>query len=100
MDIGVMTVCTKGPDGSELYMDGKMIGIPIVEGKKVIDATGAGDAYRAGFYAGKYNRYSDIDSLVIGAAAASFIIEEVGALSNIPTLDMVMERADRYLGKL
>ena len=98
--IGITTICTKGPDGSEFYIGGKMVKIPIVEGKKVVDATGAGDAYRAGFYAGKYNGYEDIDSLVIGAASASFVIEEIGALSNIPTWDAVMERADRYLGKL
>ncbi|MDR0198908.1 MAG: PfkB family carbohydrate kinase [Methanomassiliicoccaceae archaeon] len=95
-----MVVCTKGQDGSELYVNGELTKIPIVEGKRVIDATGAGDAYRAGFYAGKYNGYSDIDSLMIGAAAASFVIEEIGALSNIPTWDAVMERADRYLGKM
>jgi len=99
-NIGITTVCTKGPDGSELYDNGKLTKIPIVEGKRVVDATGAGDAYRAGFYAGKYHGYEDIDSLVIGAASASFVIEEVGALSNIPTWDKVMERADRYLGKL
>jgi sugar/nucleoside kinase (ribokinase family) len=95
-----MTVCTKGQDGSELYRNGILTEIPTVEGKHVVDATGAGDAYRAGFYAGKYNKYSDTDSLVIGAAAASFVIEEIGALSNIPTWDAVMERADRHLGKL
>ena len=98
--IGITAVCTKGQDGSEFYRDGKMIKIPPVEGKRVVDATGAGDAYRAGFYAGKYNGYEDTDALVIGAATASFVIEEIGALTNIPTWDAVMERADRYLGKL
>ena len=98
-NIGITTVCTKGQDGSEFYVNGKLTKIPIVEGKRVVDATGAGDAYRAGFYAGKYNGYGDIDSLIIGAASASFVIEEIGALTNIPTWDLVMERADRYLGK-
>jgi len=91
-------ICTKGAEGSELYLNGRLTNIPAVAAN-CIDATGAGDAYRAGFYAGKYNRYSDIDSSIIGAAAASFIVEKAGALSNIPSLDMVLERADRYLGK-
>ena len=100
-DIGVNAViCTKGAEGSELYTCGKVTKIPVVKAKRTADATGAGDAYRAGFYAGKYNKYSDIDSLIIGAAAASFAVEEVGAVSNIPTWDAVMERADRYLGKM
>ena len=92
-------ICTKGQDGSELYTNGEMIGIPAAAAAKCIDATGAGDAYRAGFYAGKYNGYADADAAVIGAAAASFIVEKTGALSNIPTMDMVMERARQYLEK-
>ena len=92
-------ICTKGSEGSELYVNGMITKIPVVIAKRTIDATGAGDAYRAGFYAGKYNNYSDIDSLIIGAATASFAVEETGALSNIPSWDMVMERADRHLGK-
>jgi len=95
-----MVVCTKGPEGSELYVNGKRTDIPVIDAKRTVDATGAGDAYRAGFYAGKYNKYSDVDALVIGAAAASFVVEEMGALSNIPTWDMALERADRYLGKI
>ena len=94
-----MFVCTKGAEGSELYRNGTMTKIPVVESERTVDNTGAGDAYRAGFYAGKYNKYSDADSLVIGAATASFTVEKVGALSHIPSWDMVMERADRYLGK-
>jgi len=95
-----MVVCTNGPDGSKLYVNGKRTDIPVIDAKRTVDATGAGDAYRAGFYAGKYKKYSDIDALVIGAATASFVVEEMGALSNVPTWDMVMERADRRLGKV
>ena len=92
-------VCTKGAEGSDLYANKTVTAIPAVPAKNVKDATGAGDAYRAGFYAGRYRGYSDADSCIIGAAAASFVIERTGALSNIPSFDMVMERADRYLGK-
>ena len=95
-----MTVCTKGDEGSELYTNGRLTNIPVIAAERIADATGAGDAYRAGFYAGKYRDYSDADSLIIGAATASFIVEETGALSKIPTWEMVLERADRYLGKL
>jgi len=94
-----MIICTKGSEGSEMYTNGKMKEIPVVAAK-CVEATGAGDAYRAGFYAGKYNKYSDTESAMIGAAAASFIVEKAGALSNIPSWDAVMERADRYLGKI
>jgi sugar/nucleoside kinase (ribokinase family) len=100
-NIGVkMAVRTDGADGSEMYTGGRSLRIPVVAAKRTVDNTGAGDAYRAGFYAGKYNGYSDIDALIIGAATSSFIVEEVGALSNIPSWDRIMERADRYLGKI
>jgi sugar/nucleoside kinase (ribokinase family) len=92
-----MLVRTEGVEGSQLYVNGEVTEIPVVPAKRTADATGAGDAYRAGFYAGKYNGYSDTDSLIIGAATASFVVEETGALTNIPAWDAVMERAERYL---
>ncbi|MCL2785793.1 MAG: PfkB family carbohydrate kinase [Methanomassiliicoccaceae archaeon] len=94
-----MVVCTEGIAGSESWFDGKPTKIPSVKAERTVDNTGAGDAYRAGFYAGKYNGYSDIDSLIIGAATASFIVERTGALSNIPSWDDVMSRADPHLGR-
>ena len=45
-------LCTKGSEGCDLYLDGEPMHFPIVEAEKVIDATGAGDSFRAGFYAG------------------------------------------------
>jgi hypothetical protein len=37
------------------------------------------------------------DSLILASATASFTIEKVGALTNLPTWDMVEERAAPYL---
>ncbi len=93
-------LCTKGSDGSELYLDGRKIDIPVIKADKVVDATGAGDSFRAGFYAGQYRGLSIEESIITGAATASFIVEKVGALTNIPTWDQVMERADRVLLKV
>lgn len=45
-------VITKGGKGSEIYFKGKKIKISPVKPKKVLDPTGAGDAYRAGFIKG------------------------------------------------
>lgn len=92
-----LVVCTKGDRGSEAYLDGTMIEIPAIRPRKVVDPTGAGDAYRSGFYAGQYHNYSVEQSLVLGASAASFAVEAVGSLSNIPTWDDVLERADKEL---
>ena len=43
---------TKGAEGSEISWQGKKIIIPPAKPKKILDPTGAGDAYRAGFIKG------------------------------------------------
>lgn len=95
-----LIVCTKGRNGSDVYVNGKVTHFPIVKAKKTVDATGAGDSFRAGFYAGQYYGLSLEESIITAAATSSFVVEEVGALSNIPTWDMVMERADPLLSKV
>ena len=95
-----LIVCTKGRNGSDVYVDGKVTHFPIVKAKKTVDATGAGDSFRAGFYAGQYYGRSLEESIITAAATSSFVVEEVGALSNIPTWDMVMERADPFRSKV
>ena len=95
-----LIVCTQGSSGCNVYIDGKPTHFPIVEAKRTVDATGAGDSFRAGFYAGQYHGLSIEESIITAAATSSFVVEEVGALSNIPTWDMVMERADPLLSKV
>jgi nucleoside kinase len=95
-----MVVCTKGAAGSAVYIDGEKREIPAVKPARVRDCTGAGDAYRAGFYAGLYTKHSVPESLVIASASASFAVEDVGALTNIPSFDAVMGRAEPYLRDL
>ncbi len=45
-------VVTRGAQGSEIHAGGKTIRIPPVAPERVVDPTGAGDAYRAGFIYG------------------------------------------------
>jgi adenosine kinase len=45
-------VVTRGPEGSEVRTQGERIAIPPVPAAKVVDPTGCGDAYRAGFLFG------------------------------------------------
>ncbi len=45
-------IITKGGKGSEIYHQGQKIVIPPAKAKAVLDPTGAGDAYRAGFIKG------------------------------------------------
>jgi sugar/nucleoside kinase (ribokinase family) len=92
-----LVVCTEGEKGSTAKIDGEKVQIPMVKGNAFKDATGAGDAYRAGFYCGLYNGYDTHESLILASATASFVVEQVGALTNVPGWEDVLERADGYL---
>jgi sugar/nucleoside kinase (ribokinase family) len=92
-----MIVRTHGAKGSTAKYKGETIHIPVITGKGFKDATGAGDAYRAGYYCGRYRNYGVIESLYLASATASFVVEEVGALTNSPTWEQVLERAEGYL---
>lgn len=92
-----LIVRTEGSKGSLAKIKGEIVSIPMIKGEVFADATGAGDAYRAGFYCGLYNGYDVHDSLIIASATASFVVEKVGALTNIPDREKVLKRAKEYL---
>jgi len=92
-----LVVRTEGEKGSTAKIEGEVMCIPAIEGKVFTDATGAGDAFRAGFYCGLYNGYDVHESLILASATSSFVVEKVGALTNTPKWEEVQERAERYL---
>lgn len=90
--VGILVV-TKGKDGSEILTPSGTLQIPIIKPRKVVDPTGAGDAYRAGFYAG-LSRGLDLETCgILGSAASSFAIEAQGPVGKLPTWDEVRQRA-------
>ncbi len=95
-----LVVRTDGAEGSVAKIAGEPVRIPCVAGGPAVDATGCGDAYRAGYYAGRYHGYAVHESLVLAAATASFVIEKFGALTNTPTWTQLLRRAKPYLEAL
>ena len=88
-----LLVITLGKDGSQILTKSEEINIPAVAPKAVIDPTGAGDAYRAGFYAG-LSRNKTLDECGwLGAAAASFAIEVSGPVGKLPSWEEILERS-------
>jgi len=86
-------VLTRGARGSSVILNGEAHDIPAAAADRVIDTTGAGDAFRAGLYTGLYRGHDILDAAAVAAATASFVVEAKGALTFIPSLEMVMERA-------
>lgn len=97
LDLIPIVVSTRGAKGSVILTKESRIEIPVVHPRSIVDTTGCGDAYRAGFYAALYRGLSLFECGVLGSSAASFVIESRGSLTCIPTWDMVMERAAPYL---
>lgn len=74
----LVVVRTLGPKGSEILARGQRIKIGIAKPRRVLDPTGAGDAYRAGFLKGLILGYTLKACGELGATVASFAVEEYG----------------------
>jgi sugar/nucleoside kinase (ribokinase family) len=58
----------------------------------VVDASGAGDAFNAGLIAAHLRGYDIYEAVKVGNATASYIVEEWGCQTNLPTWNQVLER--------
>ncbi len=88
-------VVTRGEKGSVILSDSKVFDIPPIPPKKVVDTTGAGDAYRGGFYAGLARGLPLYETGLVASATASFAVESPTPQEGLPTWDMVAERLNR-----
>ncbi len=74
-----LVLVTEGAKGSYAYCNGSVFHQPSVKPNEIIDTTGAGDGYTAGFIA-EYLRSSDIEKAMYKAAHyASKILGKIGA---------------------
>lgn len=93
----VLTV-TLGKQGSIVYsMDesGKIhqVHVPVTDNELGnVDAVGAGDAFLSGFLYGYINNKSLETCAQYGSTMSSFVIEKEGSTTNIPTIEMMLER--------
>ena len=73
-----LAVITRGPLGASVITRHEIIEVPAQPVHRVIDTTGAGDLYAAGFLYGYTNGRSLYDCGVLGAVAAGEVISHVG----------------------
>jgi adenosine kinase len=71
-------VITCGKDGSTIYSAGKEYNIPVVPEVQIVDPTGVGDAYRAGFLTGYARGWNWELCGQIGSLAATYCLEKKG----------------------
>ncbi|MFH1402896.1 MAG: PfkB family carbohydrate kinase [Candidatus Altiarchaeota archaeon] len=87
-------IVTRGEKGCRVHTKNTSIDVNPYK-TKVVDTSGAGDAFNAGFLAGMIKGHDVYQSVAIGNAAASFIVEAWGCQTNIPKWPQVIERYDK-----
>lgn len=92
LDYVDLLLVTKGSEGSTLHLEEKKIDIPAYPPERIVEPTGAGDAFRAGFYAARYRDYSLEESCKIGSVRASISVEGSGPQDKLVSWESVLER--------
>ncbi len=93
-------ILTKGREGSVVYTGEAAWKIPCIPPARAGDVTGAGDAYRAGFYAGLQRDLDLAQCGLLGAAVASFCVEGGGPQDRLPYWEDALRRARDFQGKV
>ncbi len=94
LDLAELVIVTFGEKGSEIRRKGMApIVVPPAKAEKVVDPTGAGDAYRAGFAAGLVRGCSLETCGQMGSVAAVYAVEQYGTQNHRYT---PAEFAQRY----
>ena len=78
-NLGKILVITRGEKGSIVINKNEVIQCGIQKNLKIVDLTGAGDLFAAGFLHGYINKLSNKDSLAKGTEMSSKIIQKIGA---------------------
>jgi len=77
--LGKLIIITRGEKGSMAINGNEVVEYEIQKNLKVIDTTGAGDLFAAGFLHGHVNNLSIKDSLKKGTEMSSKVIQQIGA---------------------
>jgi adenosine kinase len=92
-------IVTRGASGVTCFSDSGVDSIGPCTPEKVVNPTGAGDAFRAGLLAGMQADWSLVDSLRLGNAMGSLAVELEGTLIDHIDRDAVWSRAEMTYGE-
>ncbi len=89
-----LVVITRGPDGAVAIRNGERFEIAAEPISQVVDTTGAGDLFAAGFLAGHVQGRGIEDCLHMGAIAAAEVISHYGARPEADLKALVAAKLD------
>ncbi len=92
-------IFTMGSRGSVLHDSGESHHVPAIP-VRMVDPTGAGDAYRAGFLEAFHRGIPLVGCCRIGTVTASFAVEAVGCQNNLPSWEEMAARYGNYFADL
>ena len=78
-NLGKLIVITRGEKGSIAIKNNEIVEFGVEKNLKIIDLTGAGDLFAAGFLHGQINNLTLRESLEKGTEMSSKIIQKIGA---------------------
>ena len=78
-ELGKTLVVTRGEKGAVAVSGNQIAECGIKEGLKIVDLTGAGDLFAAGFLHGHVNNLGLKESLEKGTEMSSKVIQQIGA---------------------
>lgn len=87
-----MLIITKGEKGSEIYQGKNKIIVPAVKVKKVLDPTGAGDAYRAGLIKGLVENWDIEKAARLASEIAACAVSSFGTQNHTFSLGEVCKK--------
>jgi len=91
IDLGVkLVVMTLGKDGLIAHYAGQFYTLDSMA-TKIVDATGAGDAFFSGLYAGILKGETIENALKIGSACSAYSLRNIGAVSNLPKVESLKQ---------
>jgi adenosine kinase len=94
-----ITVMTRGEAGALITVDGQEYDIPPAKPEKVVDPTGAGDAFRSGFVMGMSRGFSWPTVGRLAALTAVYAVEQPGPQEHYYTLDQFVTRYRENYGQ-
>lgn len=95
-----VVITTRGPEGSIVDSGRERILVPAIPVPKVVDPTGAGDAFRAGLLMGWRMGMTWDTSCQMGAVTAAYAIEHYGTQEHYLAWEGFCRRYELYFGSL
>ncbi len=89
--IGTCTAVTMSEKGSVVLTQNERVEVPTQPVAHLVDTTGAGDLFAAGFLYGQAKGLGLFESATIGNKTAGYIIQQLGARAQKPLIGLVNE---------